>query len=81
MLPDYSETLDGALWSEYQKIPQGGTPIKQIVAMGDASASIEMGRILAGTKSAGKLLEEKFEVPCHSLGLPIGIRESDLFLM
>ncbi len=79
MLPDYSDTLDGALWSEYRKIPKGGTPIKQIIAMGDARASIEMGRILAGTKSAGKLLEEKFEVPCHSLGLPIGIRESDAF--
>jgi nitrogenase molybdenum-iron protein NifN len=79
MLPDYSDTLDGALWSEYQKIPQGGTPIGQITAMGDALGSMELGRILAGTKSAGKLLEERFEVPCHSLGLPIGIRESDAF--
>ena len=79
MLPDYSQTLDGPLWSEYQKIPQGGTSIKQIVAMGDASAGIEMGRILAGTQSAGKLLEDRFQVPCHSLGLPIGIRETDLF--
>ena len=79
MLPDYSKTLDGPLWSEYQKIPQGGTPIKEIVAMGDALAGIEMGRILAGTKSAGKLLEDRFEVPCHSLGLPIGIRETDAF--
>ena len=45
--------------------------------MGDASASMEMGRILAETKSAGKLLEERFEVPCHSLGLPLGIKETD----
>ena len=79
MLPDYSQTLDGCLWSEYRKIPQGGTPIQQITAMGDASASIEMGRILAETQSAGKLLAERFEVPCHNLGLPIGIRETDLF--
>jgi nitrogenase molybdenum-iron protein NifN len=78
MLPDYSETLDGPMWSEYQKIPKGGTSIKQITAMGDASASIELGRILSETKSAGKLLEERFKVPCHSMGLPIGIRETDL---
>jgi nitrogenase molybdenum-iron protein NifN len=79
MLPDYSQTLDGPLWSEYQKIPQGGTPVKQITAMGDAMASIEMGRILAQTKSAGKLLEERFGVPCHRPGLPVGIRETDAF--
>ncbi|MDD5723315.1 MAG: nitrogenase component 1 [Syntrophales bacterium] len=79
MLPDYSQTLDGPMWSEYQKIQEGGTPIKQIASMGDASASIEIGRILSETKSAGKLLAERFEVPCHNLGLPIGIKETDAF--
>ncbi|MDY6988596.1 MAG: nitrogenase component 1 [Thermodesulfobacteriota bacterium] len=79
MLPDYSQTLDGPLWSEYQKIPKGGTPIKEITSMGDASASIELGRILVETKSAGKLLEERFDVPCHGLGLPVGIKETDVF--
>jgi nitrogenase molybdenum-iron protein NifN len=79
MLPDYSQTLDGPMWSEYQKIPAGGTPIKQISSMGDASASIELGRILSETKSAGKLLEERFAVPCRSLGLPVGIKETDAF--
>ncbi|WP_246804655.1 nitrogenase component 1 [Desulfosarcina cetonica] len=79
MLPDYSQTLDGPMWTEYQKIPAGGTPIKEIVAMGDASGSIELGRVLAKTKSAGKLLADKFAIPCHSIGLPIGIKETDLF--
>jgi nitrogenase molybdenum-iron protein NifN len=80
MLPDYSRTLDGFLWSEYQKIPEGGTPLERIVSMGDASASIEMGRVLSETKSAGKLLEERFGVPCYGLGLPVGIKETDAFL-
>ncbi len=79
MLPDYSETLDGALWSEYQKIQKGGTPIKEIIAMGNALASIEMGRILSETKSAGKVLAHKFEVPCYNPGLPVGIKETDAF--
>lgn len=79
MLPDYSQTLDGSLWSEYQRIPKGGTPMEQICTMGDASASIELGRILSETESAGKLLWDRFGVPCHSLGLPLGIRETDAF--
>ncbi len=79
MLPDYSETLDGGLWAEYQKIPEGGTPVREIVAMGDAAASIEMGRILAESDTAGKLLEKRFQVPCFNVGLPLGIKETDTF--
>ena len=79
MLPDYSQTLDGPMWTEYHKIPQGGTPVKRIVAMGDALASVEFGRVLAETKSAGKVLAEKFGIPNHGIGLPIGIKETDVF--
>ena len=78
MLPDYSQTLDGPMWTEYHKIPQGGTPIPRIKAMGDASASIELGRVLAETPSAGQLLAEKFGIPHHRIGLPIGIKETDV---
>ena len=79
MLPDYSQTLDGPMWSEYQKIPEGGTTIKEIASMGDALAGIELGRILAEEKSAGKSMQDRFQVPCHSLGIPIGINETDAF--
>ncbi len=78
MLPDYSQTLDGPMWTEYHKISQGGTPVKRITAMGDALASIELGRVLAETKSAGQLLADKFEIPNHRIGLPIGIKETDV---
>ena len=79
MLPDYSDTFDGPLWTEYQKIPEGGTTIKDIGSMGTAVAGIEFGRILAEEESAGKLLKERFGIPCYSMGLPIGINETDLF--
>lgn len=79
MLPDYSETLDGTLWSEYQRISPGGTPVKAIRTMGSAQASLELGRVLAQGESAGKSLNEQCQVPCYSLGLPIGIRETDAF--
>ena len=81
MLPDYSDTFDGPLWTEYQKIPEGGTKMKDIASMGSAGASIEFGRILAEEESAGKLLKERFEIPCFGLGLPIGVKKTDLFLM
>jgi|GEM_PF-63379 nitrogenase molybdenum-iron protein NifN len=79
MLPDYSQTLDGPLWSQYRKIPPGGTKVRDIRQMGTARASIEFGKILAEKSSAGKLLQKRFRIPCFSLGLPVGINESDKF--
>lgn len=79
LLPDYAQTLDGGQWETYQKIPPGGTPLEAIRQMGCANASLEFGRVLAEGKSAGKLLKERFGVPCNSLGLPIGVGESDCF--
>lgn len=79
ILPDYSDTLDGGLWREYQKIPEGGTPVPAILAMGDAAATIELGSILSSQESAGKLLKNYFDIPCFSLGLPIGVSETDNF--
>ncbi len=80
LLPDYSRTLDGPLWREYRRIPEGGTPVSEIRRMGFARGSLELGRILAGRKSAGKLLEERNGVPCRSVGLPVGIGETDRFM-
>jgi nitrogenase molybdenum-iron protein NifN len=77
VLPDYSETLDGPMWSMYHKIPPGGISVDSITAMAGASAGIELGRILAGQKSAAKDLEETCKVKCLSLGLPMGIQETD----
>lgn len=79
LLPDYSDTLDGGLWHEYQKIPEGGTKIADIRAMGNAAATIELGRVLAGQKSAGDVLNERFGIPCVRAGLPIGVAETDRF--
>ena len=78
MLPDYSRTLDGGLWSDYQRIPDGGTPVAAIMAAGTAAASIEMGRVLARAKeTAATHLETECSVPAHRLGLPMGIRQTD----
>ena len=79
LLPDYSETMDGATWSEYEKLQSGGTPIAAIRALGSAQATIEFGRVLEGTHTAGTVLQTKFAIPRRLLGLPMGIRESDAF--
>jgi nitrogenase molybdenum-iron protein NifN len=79
LLPDYSETLDGESWSEYEKIPSGGTSADDIRRTGSAAGTIEIGSTCAFRKSAGKLLEERYGVPCHTTGIPIGITGSDPF--
>jgi nitrogenase molybdenum-iron protein NifN len=81
LVPDYSDTLNGPLWTDYQRIPRGGTPVAALDRTGRAAASIECGLVLAGgTDTAGTWLEAHRQVPLHRLGLPIGIRQTDRFL-
>ena len=80
MLPDYSRTLDGPLWESYTQSFKGGTAISEIVGMGSALASVEFGEILAEQDSAAKSLHKRFDIPYHSLGLPIGAHATDTFL-
>ncbi len=79
VLPDISETLDGPALLDYEPIPSGGTPVERIQAMSNAACSIEFGRCLPGS-TAGITLENKYGVPCHGLGMPVGIRETDRFM-
>ncbi|MGO8945542.1 MAG: nitrogenase component 1 [Syntrophobacteraceae bacterium] len=78
ILPDFSMTLDGPALQDYEKIPRGGTPIEDIRRMGGAAATFEFGTTL-DCRTAGKFLEERFGTPLHSMGIPIGIRETDVF--
>lgn len=82
ILPDYSETLDGPAVDEYEKISSGGTPVEAIKAMGGAPATFEFGATLSDpgeAATAGGLLQSRFGVPLHRLGLPMGLRETDEF--
>ena len=79
LLPDYSDTLDGSSWAEYQRLPPGGTSVEALRSMGRAAATLELGATLDGTKSAAGLLQERFDVPRRGLGLPIGVALTDRF--
>jgi nitrogenase molybdenum-iron protein NifN len=77
LLPDYSETMDGGTWEKPEKLQPGGTPIADIRMTGCSLASIEFGRTLEHRDTAGSVLSEKFGVPRHVIGLPVGMRETD----
>jgi nitrogenase molybdenum-iron protein NifN len=77
MLPDYSSTLDGPIWNEYQRIPSGGTPIEAIRRMGSARATIEFGSTWDRSHTAGARLEEQFGIPRYELPMPMGVTQTD----
>lgn len=79
LLPDYSGTLDAPVWPDSGETKEGGTAIEDIVNMGSSSASIEFGRTLEKTETAGESLRRDLKVPLYNLGLPIGINETDRF--
>ncbi len=79
ILPDISLTLDGPALEQYENLPSGGTPVAEIRALGGARATIEFGRNLLVNSSAGRFLQDRFGVPLHGVGTPIGLRESDRF--
>jgi len=77
-LPDYSESMDGPSWGAYEIIPRGGVPVESLRRLGRARASLEFGRVLSGASdTAASWLEQHHGVPRISLGLPIGIEETD----
>jgi nitrogenase molybdenum-iron protein NifN len=78
IFPDYSESLDQETWEQYERIPKGGTSIEELQGSGSAIASIQLGRFL-GENSPASYLEKEFQVPGFTLGLPIGIKENDIF--
>jgi nitrogenase molybdenum-iron protein NifN len=79
LLPDYSDTLDGPTLADYREIPEGGTPLAAIRRMAGAPATIEFGRTLRPERTAGGLLRARHGVRRFSLGLPVGLRETDAF--
>jgi nitrogenase molybdenum-iron protein NifN len=81
MLPDYSDTLDGGTWSDYEALPSGGTPVDDIRTMPGARATLELGDSLRGNpKSAGSWLDKHFGVEKIGLTLPVGIQATDEFI-
>lgn len=79
ILPDYSESLDGAIWDSYEKLPRGGTAVESVKRMGSAAASIDIGSCFQQHLSTGDYLYNNFKVKLYSTGLPLGIDANDSF--
>ncbi len=79
LLPDYSERLDGPLWSEYKRIPEGGTPLSEIQSMCNSVATIEFG-VTSHEKTGGSLLSDTYAIPNYKLPYPIGVNQTDIFI-
>jgi len=80
MLPDITETLDAPFKAEYNKIPDGGTPLELLQTMGDSVATIEIGQLVSDEISPGVWLKETHGVPLYRMAMPIGLKNTDQFL-
>jgi len=80
LLPDISRTLDAPYEKEYRRIPKGGTKVSDIMKMGGAIATIEIGLTVPQQDSPGEYLKEKFNVPLYKCAIPVGISNTDAFI-
>ncbi|MDR2196512.1 MAG: hypothetical protein LBO07_00900 [Coriobacteriales bacterium] len=79
MLPDTSGVLDAPMTGHFELYPKGGTSVADIIRLGDADATIALGEV--ATFAAANELRKKCGVPETMLGLPIGVRATDAYVM
>jgi len=83
LIPDYSDTLDYEYTGDYERVPKGGTPLRDIESTGSSRATIEFGYIQnlfhAQSQTTGQYLEKQFSVPRFNMNMPIGITATDVF--
>ncbi len=75
LLPDYADTLDGVILDEYRRLPEGGTTVEAIRAMGSAATTIDL--TLTGRASRASSVLAERGAPSTVLRLPIGVRATD----
>ncbi|NTV52792.1 MAG: nitrogenase molybdenum-iron protein subunit beta [Candidatus Firestonebacteria bacterium] len=78
VFPDTSEVLNTPQTGKYEMYPKGGTTIPELRSTGRSRRTFALGQIASGP--AAKLLDTKCKVPCTLLNLPIGLRNTDIFL-
>ena len=78
MFPDTSNVLNSALTGKYKMYPEGGVTVDELKATGSAAGTIALGEICSS--AAAKALDSKCKVPCEILNLPVGLRDTDLYI-
>jgi len=80
VFPDTTDVFDAPLNPESGGLyPPGGTPMADLVDAGNSRATIALGRT-AGSSGA-MILKGKFGIPAQIGPMPIGIVNTDLFVM
>ena len=92
VFPDYSSSMDNPCWKDYHLIPEGGTPVKDLMKTGSSSATVEFGTVLNkgslserilnknAVMSAGEWLQKNYCIKNHQIIMPIGIDATDTFM-
>jgi nitrogenase molybdenum-iron protein beta chain len=78
LFPDTSGVLNGALTGEYKMFPEGGTPVSDLVAAGDAIGTLALGEWCSA--DAARWLDTQCKVPCTVLDMPFGLKSTDRFI-
>lgn len=79
VFPDVSDVLDAPMSGEYSLYPKGGTRVEELMVTANSSCTIALGSY--ASSQAASTLEKYFNVPAHILPLPMGVRNTDLFMM
>ncbi|MFP4063185.1 MAG: nitrogenase iron-molybdenum cofactor biosynthesis protein NifN [Halochromatium sp.] len=75
VVPDIADSLDGHLVeSDYNALTIGGTPLDELATLGDAAATLVIGRSLSG---AADLLAERTGVPDYRFPHLMGLETMD----
>lgn len=79
MFPDTSGVVDSPMTGKYEMYPKGGTKVGELIDSGNSMATIGLGRY--ASEAAANELDKKCKVEAHTLGLPIGVKATDAFIM
>lgn len=79
MFPDQSGVMDAPMTDHYEFYPKGGTTIPEIEALGDCQSVIGLGELTVTEPCAH--LKNKCKVDYEVLPYPIGIENTDKFIM
>jgi nitrogenase molybdenum-iron protein NifN len=78
VLPDYGDALDGHLTEmEFSPLTVGGTPVSEIATLGEAAATLVVGRSMV---PAAELLKERTGVPDYRFDTLMGLEAVDAFV-
>ncbi|HWQ80232.1 MAG TPA: nitrogenase component 1 [Anaerovoracaceae bacterium] len=79
MFPDQSGVMDAPMTGNYEMYPKGGTSIEDIRRLGDCRKVLAFG--LFTSLEPANVLKRKCDVPYAGMPLPIGIANTDSYIM